>query len=70
MIGVRDDLRAAAFVADVLVDGSDAISIQVEHLTVDRPIQVVQQFAKVGSDIQYGAMSASEADRRVWPARH
>ena len=66
--GVRDDLRVAAFVADVLVGGSDAISVQVEHRDGGPAIQVLQQFSKVGSGIQYGAMSASAADRRVWPA--
>ena len=66
--GVRDDLRAAAFVADVLAGGSDAISVQVEHRDGGPAIQVLQQFAKVGTGIEYGATSASEAQRRVWPA--
>ena len=66
--GVRDDLRAAAFVADVLVGGSDAISVRVEHRDGGPAIQVVQQFTKAGSGIEYGATSASEAERRVWPA--
>jgi hypothetical protein len=65
---VRDDLRAAAFVADVLAGGSDAISVQVEHRDGGPAIQVLQQFAKVGTGIEYGATSASEAQRRVWPA--
>ena len=65
--GVRDDLRAAAFVADVLVGGSDAISVRVEHRDGGPAIQVLQQFSKDGSGIEYGATSASAAERRVWP---
>ena len=66
--GVRDDLRAAAFVADVLAGGSDAISVRVEHRDGGPAIQVLQQFTKVGPGIEYGATSASAVDRRVWPA--
>lgn len=65
--GERDDLRAAAFVADVLVDGSDAIRVQVEHRDGGPAMQILEQFTKVGSDIEYGATSAAPADRRIWP---
>ena len=66
VLGERDDLRAAAFVADVLADGSDAISVRVEHRDGGPAIQILQQFAKAGSGIEYGATSASGGDRRIW----
>jgi hypothetical protein len=67
MLGDRDDLRAAAFVADVLADGSDAISVQVEHRDGGPAIQILQQFAKEGAGIDYGAVSGAGGDRRIWP---
>jgi hypothetical protein len=66
VLGERDDLRAAAFVADVLTGGSDAISVQVEHRDGGPAMQIVQQFSKHGSGIEYGATSASGGDRRIW----
>jgi hypothetical protein len=68
VLGERDDLRAAAFVADVLADGSDAISVRVEHRDGGPAIQILQQFAKVDSGIEYGATSASGGHRRIWSA--
>ena len=66
VLGEREDLRAAAFVADVLTGGSDAISVQVEHRDGGPAMQIVQQFSKHGSAIEYGATSASGGDRRIW----
>jgi hypothetical protein len=63
------DLRAAAFVADVLAGGSDAIRVEVEHrdgpaLTVVLPYQR----SRLRRRISFGQMSTSGSTPKVWGA--
>lgn len=71
-IGVQQqagDLRAAAFVANVAVDGADAIRVELEHRE-GTAISVLLPYTKprLGrSGIRYGELSAAPGERRVWP---
>ena len=75
-IGVQQqagDLRAAAFVANVAmdgaVDGADAIRVELEHRE-GTAISVLLPYAKPRfrrSGIRYGELSAAPGERRVWP---
>jgi hypothetical protein len=68
--GARDPAsgyRAAAFAADVIVDGSDAVRVELEHR--DGSVLVVlvpyQQDTPQGA-ITFGQMRASPGQARVW----
>ena len=64
----RDGLRAAAVVADVRVDGGDAIRVQFEHRDGGPAMQILVRYAKkrFRGGIEYGATSVSASQRRVW----
>lgn len=64
----RDQLRAAAVVADVhLPDGSDAVQIELEH-TEGPAVTVQLPYSKkrLGRGIDYGRLRASAGTRHVW----
>lgn len=64
----RDQLRAAAVIADVrLPDGGDAIRVELEHtegpaLTVQLPYSS----KRFGRSINYGQLQAAAGTRHVW----
>jgi hypothetical protein len=66
----RDTLRGAAFVSDVRVDGSDAISVRFEHRDGGPAMEIMQRYAKkrFRGGIEYGATSVHSTDRRIWAA--
>jgi hypothetical protein len=68
VIGDRDALRVAAVVADVRVDGSDAIRVRLEHRDGGPAMEILVRYAKkrFRGGIEYGATSASGTERRVW----
>lgn len=60
-------LRAVALVADVRANGGDAIRVELEHR--EGPVMTVllaYKKRKFGRGLEYGAMSAGTAQRRVW----
>ena len=65
----RDQLRAAAVVADVrLPDGGDAVQVELEHtegsaLTLHLPYSR----RRFGRGIDYGQLQAAAGTRHVWP---
>lgn len=68
--GQAGELRAAAFVAAVQADGSDAIRVELEHregaaITVLLPYTTPRR--RRGT-VEYGELSAAPGERRVWPA--
>jgi hypothetical protein len=65
----RDGLRAAAIVADVRVEGSDAIRVRFEHRDGGPAMEILVRYAKkrFGSGIEYRETSVSGTDRQVWP---
>jgi hypothetical protein len=64
----RDQLRAAAVVADVhLPDGSDAVQVELEH--TEGPaltIQLPYTKKRFGRGIDYGPLRAGAGTRHVW----
>lgn len=64
----RDALRGAAFVSHVRMEGSDAISVQVEHRDGGPAMQILQHYAKkrFRGGLEYGATSVSGIERRIW----
>lgn len=64
----RDQLRAAAVVADVrLPDGSDAVQVELEH--TEGPaltIQLPYSKKRFGRGIDYGQLRAAAGTRHVW----
>lgn len=68
-LDAADDLRGVAFVSDVLVNGSDAISVRLEHRDGGPAMEILQRYAKkrFRGGIDYGATSVSGVDRRIWP---
>lgn len=63
------DLRAVAFVADVLLDGSDALRVELEHregrcLVVHLPYRL--EGDETERSISFGELVAHEADPRTW----
>ncbi|MBB5785458.1 hypothetical protein [Jiangella mangrovi] len=72
-IGVQQqagDLRAAAFVAQVVVDGSDAIRVELEHRE-GAAIAVLLPYAGAepgGGGVEYGELSAGPGEHQVWPS--
>lgn len=64
----RDQLRAAAVVADIrLPDGGDAVQVELEH-TEGPALTVVLPYSKkrFGRDIDYGQLRAAAGNRHVW----
>lgn len=62
-------LRAAAFVAAVSVDGSDAIRVALEHRE-GAAIAVLLPYAKPRwgrGGIRYGELTAAPGEARIWP---
>lgn len=62
----RDELDAVALVVDVLVNGEDAASVQLEHregveLTVFQPYR-----KKKLRRLELGELIAQEGERRIW----
>lgn len=70
VIGDREGLRAVAVVADVRVDGSDAIRVRVEHRDGGPAMEILVRYAKrrFRGGIEYGATSVSGGERQVWSA--
>ena len=64
----RDQLRAAAVVADIrLPDGGDAIRVELEH-TEGPALTVLLPYSKkrFGRGIDYGQLQAAAGTRHVW----
>jgi hypothetical protein len=64
-----EGFRAVAFVADVLVDGKDAVQVESEHRE-GIAIGVVAPYKKGRfrkKDVTFGTLSAVPGTRRVWP---
>jgi hypothetical protein len=68
--GRREALRAVAFVADVRVDGGDAIRVELEHRD-GHALAVLLPYKKkqFGKGIEYGTLEAGTAARQVWADR-
>lgn len=62
-----DRLRAVALVSDVLIDGNDAIRVEVEHRD-GIALAVLQPYRKkrLGRGVEYGNLSALTGERRIW----
>lgn len=63
----REELRASAIVSDVLLDGEDAIRVQLEH--AEGPtLAVVLPYVKrrLGRKVRYGNLRAQESEPRIW----
>lgn len=64
----RDGFRAAAVVSDVLVAGSDAIRVQMEHREGGPAMNLLLPYSKkLFRRFTYGDVTGSRASRRVWP---
>ena len=64
----RDQLRAAAVVADVRMSASDAIRVQLEHREGEVLATLLPYKKKrFGRGVDYGPMQATTSDRQVWP---
>lgn len=64
----RDQLRAAAVIADVrLPDGADAIRVELEH-TEGPALTVLLPYSKkrFGRGVDYGQLRAAAGTRHVW----
>jgi hypothetical protein len=64
----RDQLRAAAVIADVrLTDGGDAIRVELEH-TEGPALTILLPYSKkrFGRGIDYGQLQAAAGTRHVW----
>ena len=66
----RQELRGYAIVMDALVDGADAIRVDLEHrdgigLTVSLPFTIK---GRLVMKPEHGQLRASRGERRVWPA--
>jgi hypothetical protein len=63
------ELRAAALVADVRVDSSDAIRVEMEHRD-GHAMTVLMPYKKkrLGRGIEYASLQAGAATRQVWPS--
>jgi hypothetical protein len=63
-----EELRAAAFVADVRVDAGEAIRVQAEHRDGGPGVEVLLRYEKrrFRKGAEYGTVSASEGQRRIW----
>jgi hypothetical protein len=66
---VRDGLRAAAIVADVKADGSDAIRVRFEHRDGGPAMEILVRYTKkrFRGGIEYGATSVAGTERQIWP---
>ena len=69
VVASRERLRGAAFVADVRVDGMDAIRVQAEHRDGGPAVEVLLRYEKkrFRKSVEYGAVTASSGPRRIWP---
>ena len=64
----RDQLRAAAVIADVrLSDGGDAIRVELEH-TEGPALTILLPYSRrrFGHGIDYGQVQAAAGTRRIW----
>jgi hypothetical protein len=63
----RDNRRAAAFVADVLVDGGDAIRVELEHAEgASMSLALPYSRSRIRKSVSYGQLQAGPGRRRVW----
>jgi hypothetical protein len=63
----RQELRAVALVADVRVDGSDAVRVELEHRDGHAMALLLPYKQKrFGRGVEYGVLQAGAAGRRVW----
>jgi len=69
VVASREALRGAAFVADVRVDGLDAIRVQAEQRDGGPGVEVLMRYEKkrFRKAVEYGAVTASSGPRRIWP---
>lgn len=70
--GARADAgksRAAAFVADVRTEGSDAVRVELEHQEgVALVVLLPYTRSRFRKALQFGQMSLSPAEPRIWPS--
>jgi hypothetical protein len=70
--GVRADRgsrRAAAFVADVLLEGQDAIRVELEHAEgTSIVVALPYSRSRIRKSVSYGQMQAGAGHPRVWTA--
>jgi hypothetical protein len=67
--GTREGYRAVAFMADMRVNGADAIGAELEHRDGGPALLVYLPYAKKGlvkKSYSYGQMGVSSGTRRVW----
>ena len=64
----RAGLKAACFVSDLLVEGSDAISVHMEHRDGGPAMVLLQHYTKkrFGRGIVLGAITAIGVERSIW----
>jgi hypothetical protein len=65
----QDTLRAAAFVADVRLDGSDAVRVEIEHRDGGPGLAVLAPYALRGlvrKRARFGDLQLAEGARRIW----
>jgi hypothetical protein len=65
LVAGRDSIAAAALVVDVLLDGGDAVRVELEHhagvaLVVSAP------YRREGGNVEYDQMIASAAEPAIW----
>jgi len=68
--GNRGACRAAAFVADVRANGSDAVRVEAEHRDGGPGLLILMPYQRKGlvkKVVTYGQMTAGPGERRVWP---
>jgi len=66
----RGAYRAAAFVADVRANGSDAVLVEAEHRDGGPCLLIVMPYQRKGlvkKIVTYGQMTAGPGEHRVWP---
>ena len=64
------DSRAAAFVADVRANGSDAVRVELEHQEgVALVVLLPYALSRFKKTVSFGQMSVSAAQPRIWSPR-
>ena len=65
----QESLRALAFVADVRLDGSDAVRVEVEHRDGGPALAILAPYALRGlvrKRARFGDLQLAESTRRTW----
>lgn len=65
----RHGLRAAAVVADVTVDGADAVRVALEHREGGPDASVFLPYSqkRLRKSVEFGELFARPGERRIWP---